>query len=624
MAAGGALSLGRATSSGASNDEVEAREREFKTDAEVFSEEELRPTGKYYETTVPDTLDLAERGRLGVRGLINFLDPERSYEIYQFCFFNTNPPYMSHYGFRAVNWGKISEGILMSRHMSGSTEKLSEEAAMFQKGVLPLIRENGEFADDISMSAWRDQMDVYSAYVRTVDASRMYISFMVQNQLRQSAKLTQLIVRMADNVCQKAKFQDDCAYLWVTEPNRSDIEFMHGTSLRGLCRAYAMTGDRKYLELAGRFKNLLLKPKYWAPEAAPKVVTGGEHGQFDGHMHSYTSALMGLIWYAGLTNDAHLKEFVRESYEYLRTYGIERIGMFGEMCMTGDMTYLAIKLSDLGVGDYWEDVDQYVRNQLAEQQMTDAEKMRRVVATMPKLVEMMYPEYAKLGATTDHVIERNVGAYLSDANNPTLVRPQALRWTICCSGNCFPALYGAWEGIARYNGGVAQVNLLLNRASPWLDIDSYLPYEGKVVIRNKSAAKLFVRIPRWVDEDTVRVEVNGKRRERFWVGRYLFLEGVRAGDQIRIDFPMVESQETYTLKWKAEDVWMESTNPGNDWKAHDSPDRFTFHLKGNTVVDVTPRTQGPGYPLYVRDQLKGTTAPMKQVMRYVSPVVVKW
>ena len=27
-------------------------------------------------------------------------------------------------------------------------------------------------------------------------------------------------------------------------------------------------------------------------------------------------------------------------------------------------------------------------------------------------------------------------------------------------------------------------NLLLNRASPWMDIDSYIPYEGKVVLKN--------------------------------------------------------------------------------------------------------------------------------------------
>ena len=35
--------------------------------------------------------------------------------------------------------------------------------------------------------------------------------------------------------------------------------------------------------------------------------------------------------------------------------------------------------------------------------------------------------------------------------------------------------------------GQAIVNLLLNRASPWLDIDSYLPYDGHVKVQNKTA-----------------------------------------------------------------------------------------------------------------------------------------
>ena len=42
-------------------------------------------------------------------------------------------------------------------------------------------------------------------------------------------------------------------------------------------------------------------------------------------------------------------------------------------------------------------------------------------------------------------------------------------------------LFYAWDGIVRHQDGTAQINLLLNRASPWLDIDSHLPYEGKVV-----------------------------------------------------------------------------------------------------------------------------------------------
>ena len=31
------------------------------------------------------------------------------------------------------------------------------------------------------------------------------------------------------------------------------------------------------------------------------------------------------------------------------------------------------------------------------------------------------------------------------------------------------------------------MNLLLNRASPWIDVDSYLPYEGRVQLKNKTA-----------------------------------------------------------------------------------------------------------------------------------------
>jgi len=36
------------------------------------------------------------------------------------------------------------------------------------------------------------------------------------------------------------------------------------------------------------------------------------------------------------------------------------------------------------------------------------------------------------------------------------------------------ALYEAWDAIVRFENDVAQVNLLLNRASPWVEINSYL------------------------------------------------------------------------------------------------------------------------------------------------------
>ncbi len=41
--------------------------------------EKLKPKGQYYDATVPDTLDLAERARLTVHGLTSFLNPNQNY-----------------------------------------------------------------------------------------------------------------------------------------------------------------------------------------------------------------------------------------------------------------------------------------------------------------------------------------------------------------------------------------------------------------------------------------------------------------------------------------------------------------------------------------------------------------
>ena len=39
-----------------------------------------------------------------------------------------------------------------------------------------------------------------------------------------------------------------------------------------------------------------------------------------------------------------------------------------------------------------------------------------------------------------------------------------------------------------WDGQNAEVNLLLNHASRWLDVESSVPYEGKVVIREQDSS----------------------------------------------------------------------------------------------------------------------------------------
>jgi len=585
--------------------------------SDVIRIDRLKPMGDRYQATVPDTLDLAERARLSVHGLTSFLNPKANYGPYGHTYFNAHPAYMSDMPGGPPNWGKIAESLIMARLMCGSDERLDIEEKML-KGMLA--------------SGW---MKINPDAPTPV--SRVMLALMAVYQLDPNPALKEAIDRMAEEHCRVAKRKADYAYYYDGPPDEKDTilgvlgpwlnVFIQGCAIRPLSRWSVLSGQDKYLAFAGDLTKYLLKPELWKPESAPKAVVGADHGHFSGHHHSYTQALMGLLSYAGATHNARLKEFVRESYEYMRTFGIARIGLFGEGCTTGDMTFLAIKLSDLGVGDYWEDADQYVRNHLAELQITDGSRLKDAVEAMPGGRGKNDTAQGPLdpnNETVDSVVDRNVGVFLSDATHPTRVPDHSLLYTICCTGNCTPAMYFAWESAVRCKEGIAQVNLLLNRASAWLDVDSYLPYEGKVILRNKTARRLSVRIPRWVDDRTVQCRINDRAARPFWVGRYLVFDALNERDVVSIEFPVVETTESYTLLWKQSEFWKESTHPGRSWQALATPVRYTCRFRGNTLVDISPRDQGPGYPLYLREHFKKTQALMKQVTRYISPVILEW
>ena len=93
----------------------------------------------------------------------------------------------------------------------------------------------------------------------------------------------------------------------------------------------------------------------------------------------------------------------------------------------------------------------------------------------------------------------------------------------------------------------------------------------------------------------------------------------RPGEEITIEFPVAESTETYTLRWKREDRWFESSWPGDGWRP--GSDRYTCRFRGNTLVEISPPAgstpEGPGYPLYRREGCRKGEAPMKEVTRFV-------
>ncbi len=118
--------------------------------------------------------------------------------------------------------------------------------------------------------------------------------------------------------------------------------------------------------------------------------------------------------------------------------------------------------------------------------------------------------------------------------------------------------------------------------------------------------------------------LGGEPADAFWAGRYLVFQSLRPQDVVTITFPVTEKTERYTLKWKQSEFWKESTNPGPSWQPEPKPTEYACRFRGSTLVEISPRDEGPGYPLYLRDLLKARCAPLKNVTRYVPPVLVAW
>ena len=599
--------------------------------------------GERYEAEVPDTLDLANRASLAVSSLAQLVNPEMEYVDYIRLRLYTDPPIMYQSDYQTVCAVKIVEALPLLRTMSGSqfrddidvgamgqfASQIGEDGLYYARHVryperdrpfprlgphfYPMAQE--DFAEVQAQGRFVRAMAIW----HQMDGDPLWLERMggIARGLRKIAIDRGEYAFFPDGMIGEAFSYPRSGWQFVREPRgertgeEGSMFDAYGAPLEGLARWYGMSGDDRALRLADKLVSFVLKPRFWQDV---------EHAQFgrEAHLHGHGKLMRGLLEYARVTGKEWLKDLVRFGYEHARTLGIPRIGCLiwtTEACAGADMLALAAKLSTYGVGDYWDDVDAYIRNQMSEQQLIRRDLLEQVVGKGPR----WEPDPPQV--ISDRVLERAIGSFTTNAS-PTRIYAA---WTICCPANGAQALYYAWESIVRHQDGAAQVNLLLNRASPWLDIDSYLPYEGKVMIRNKTARKLSVRIPRWVDQRALQSSLNGEVVSPDWLGRYAVLDGLKPGDLVTMEFPVAEETATFRIEGSIERFRWESKE-------------YTCSFKGSTLIDISPRdetlerdhryigdpTAYGTIPIYLRDHFKRDKAPMKKVTRFVSPRVLDW
>jgi hypothetical protein len=329
-----------------------------------------------------------------------------------------------------------------------------------------------------------------------------------------------------------------------------------------------------------------------------------------GQAHGHSIALLSLLDYALAVGDKDLIAFVKASFEWLLNpgpaYGVSTlVGWFPEWyvpdfpacesCTLGDIAGIAVKLSEAGIGDYWDDIDRCVRNHYTEAQLIRVDWVYRMAENQPR-------KPVAFNETADHAPEKNIGAWSGWAGVNEWATWLGIQH--CCTGNAARGLYYIWEHIVDFRDGELKVNLLLNRASRWADVYSYVPNQGRVDLKMKEPCKkVSVRAPEWIETESPQIacKVNGVLRPLHWEGRYVNVVSAIPGDKITVTFPISER----TVR--------EKIGPGT----------YSLVIRGNVVLSIDPA--GKDGPLYQgREKCRASEVGWKPVKRFVSDETIKW
>jgi DUF1680 family protein len=358
-----------------------------------------------------------------------------------------------------------------------------------------------------------------------------------------------------------------------------------GQPVEPLVRYYEATGDEKALDFAGQLVRGLLRAPihFFEPSGAFTLHEKPFHFAF--HVHSHAAALIGLLRYAMVTGDEDLIGLGQRAYDWIKKHASTSFGWtcehypyktlrgdYQEVCCMTDVLNLAILLAEAGYERYWNDVERISRNHLVESQITSTEMYETFLVTLKHQIRKIQREEG--WHSYDNVLERIVGG--TPGNGWPNELYQGFRASGCCTPHMNKGFYLTWSHIITRKPGQIRINLSLNFNSPWVEIYSFRPHQGKVEVLLKEEAGLSVRVPDWVDKWDVKVSINGEETPFKWEGDYIRLERVRKGQKVTVEYPLRQV-------WIREDVGTAS---------------FEFKWRGDTVVEVKPK--GRIVPLYER------------------------
>ena len=580
--------------------------------------------GERYQAAFPDTLDLAERMRLAINALTNAFIPDERWALAFEVDFSRSPAALkaNHSTDAWLNIpAKFIEALVNCRLASGSDLNLEVDRKVWAT-QLGLIGADGlTYAPEGPLPELKGERNYSEIWAE----GRLLLALAMLAQVDEDPRWVEIGRKKVDRLLALSREKEGYRFFWkgrfhpgeAVPPDAAEpTKGIEGGSLADGQAVFSMMYSVGALGYgAGLFHRVTNYPPAlelsrglakWALARMFKHADG--HYNFF-HFHHGTFALMAVAEYAEAARDAEVLRRADACFRWVREMGDPLVGWFPELmpgsgefeeqdfesveiCEVSDMVFLALLLTRNGAGDYWDDVDRWVRNMYAEGQMTEAEFVKRIPDRYLNSVPGQFTSHRWISIwktaskDTRDIALRSVGSFYGwmRANDGLLIvkadngeeklSPRSIMH--CCTANGARTLYYVWDSIVSTAGEEVRVNLLLNRASEWLDVHSYLPVLGKVVLKIKKARKVAVRLPEWVEFSAVNTTVGGRKAEARLQGRYLAIEGLSAGDEVELTFPIPERTLHRVLGRRP----------------------YKLTLRGSNVVAIDP--PGIAYPLYQR------------------------
>ena len=533
----------------------------------AFGAVALAPRAAQCSTAVsmwPATLDLREPVRRSVQCMIHRMDPAENFRPW----FAVDVEDWTPVRLRHDAWdfgdtgGRFLEALILARQMVAPTSEMLLYEEQSRGFVSSLFGPEGlvENLETQRVDHMFAQGSTLYALVTDYDA----------NPSPELAERIQAFIQALDRHARHA-----ADYLWFPEVATGIAPCSHQAAYQVLpaVRFYELTHYGPALNYAAGLGR-------WAFYHDPTVTADGviTRTGWEGHLHAWMDTFSGIIRCvrAGgslnrntvVARSCRLLEWVKRNYTSPFGWVADSVG--SKTCETDTITSfirLALELIKEGHGEYWNDIERFVRNQLVENQFRDVRDLH---------------------IRDERTAQGLKGAFESYAHPNTLIALKKGTIEGCCINGGVRGLFLAYQNAIHESPDEIRINLLWTGATPGVEVVSYAPHEGRLDLRPTSRRPLLVRCPDWLLPRSVRIEgVNSVTSVHVGGSNYLRIADAKSGSRItlRFDQPEVEKEYrvagiTYKVRWR-----------------------------GDTVTELKPA--GKPYPIFARASLSPGKTPFE-------------